>query len=250
MDERRKQWRCRLMGGPKSIARKREVFDTYVRDRRDISDDILRTIQRDMPRTYPKVEWVSEHLADIESLLIAYAAVQKGDSYLQGFNYHMTILYHVFQGTEHAFADTWWCFARIVGLIRPLIPDFNTTWFQWARRHWTDDLFKRIRRSRPYLHSIIETHKEHFSTLVTCKWFMLWFAQTVPWTDIFELWDIFIQVPPKHLLKTYTLITHEILKEAAPTITYSYSNDPANVLHALLSIRVKGIQKMAARIVV
>ena len=248
MNARRERWRTRLMGDSKSIARKRELYDLYVRNRQDISCDLLRTIQRDMPRTYPKVKWVSQNTSDIEQLLVTYASVNKGDSYLQGFNYFMTILYYVFHGTEHALADTWWCFSRLVSLIRPLMPDFNASWFHWSRRHWTEDLFKRIRRSRPYLHSVIEPHKEQFSTLITCKWFMLWFAQTVPWNGIFDLWDVLIQLPPQRLLKTYMLITHEILKEIAPTITYTTSRDHSNVLHSILSVKVRGIQSLTANI--
>lgn len=247
MEQRRTIWRRRLMGGDESVNRKRELFDLYVQSRIDIPDDLLRVIRRDMPRTFPRVHWVSEHSKEIEKLLVIYAAVHKGDSYLQGFNYHMTIIYNVFHDTEHAYADTWWCFTRVIGLIRPLMPDFNITWFHWSRRHWTKDLFDHIRKTRPQLHSIIEPHKEEFSTLVTCKWFMLWFAQTVPWEDIFELWDIFIQLPPQHLLRVYMQLTHEILKEIAPTITYKWSRDPSNVLHALLSVHVRNIQKMATR---
>lgn len=249
MEQRREIWRRQLMGGPAAITRKRQLFELYATSRRDIPEDLLKIIRRDLPRTFPKVPWVAEHALDIELLLVMYAAIQKGDSYLQGFNYHMTILYHVFHGTKHAFADTWWCFSRVIGLIRPLMPDFNITWFHWSRRHWTKDLFSQIRRSRPQLHSIIEPLEEEFSTLVTCKWFMIWFAQTVPWEDIFELWDIFIQLPPQHLIRIYMLLTHEILKEVAPTITYRWSQEPCNVLHALLSVRVKGIQKMATRVI-
>lgn len=249
MEQRQTIWRRHLMGHPDTIERKRQLFCQYIQDRRDVPADVLHIIQRDLPRTFPNVPWVSEHAKDIESLLTMYAAVHKGDSYLQGFNYHMTILYHVFEGTEHALADTWWCFARVIGLVRPLMPDFNLTWFHWCRRHWTNDLFDRIRKSRPQLHSILNHQHEQFSTLVTCKWFFLWFAQTVPWTDIFELWDILIQLPPKHLLRIYMLLTHEILKEVAPTITYKWSQDPTNVLHALLSVQVRGIQKMATKVI-
>jgi len=249
MQRRQTVWRQRLMGSAEAVTRKRELFSMYVKGRCDVPEDTLRIIQRDLPRTFPKISWVADNVIEIEMLLTAYAAVHKGDSYLQGFNYHMTILYHVFHGTEHALADTWWCFSRVIGLIRPLIPDFNTNWFQWCRRQWTEDLFRRLRQTRPQLHSILEPEEENFSTLVTCKWFMLWFAQTVPWEDIFELWDIFIQLPPQDLLRIYMLLTHEILKEVAPTLTYRCSHEPCSILHVLLSVHVKGIQKMATRVI-
>lgn len=249
MEQRRTIWRRCLMGNDTTVSKKRELYQVYARHRRDIPDDLLRIIQRDLPRTFPEVPWVADHSANIESLLVMYAAIHKGDSYLQGFNYHMTILYHVFEGSEHAMADTWWCFSRVIGLVRPLMPDFNITWFHWCRRHWTEDLFRRLRRSRPQLHSILDNQQEHFSTLVTCKWFFLWFAQTVPWQDIFDLWDILIQAPPRELLRIYMLLSHEILKEVAPTITYKWSQDPSNVLHALLSVNVRGIHLMAKKVI-
>ena len=55
------------MGGDESVTRKRELFDLYVQSRFDIPDDLLRVIRRDMPRTFPKVKWVSEHSKEIET---------------------------------------------------------------------------------------------------------------------------------------------------------------------------------------
>lgn len=247
MEERQRHWRARLMG--KDIDRKRNLYYMYIQSRKDITQEIEGIIDRDLPRTFPNIEWVKEHHADIKALLVSYASVHKSDSYLQGFNYQASVICYVFSDTEHAAADAWWCFARIVGLIRPLIPDFNVVWFHWSRRYWLDELLKRLRKSRPQLHSIIEPQKERFSTLITCKWFMIWFTQTVPWNDLFELWDILIQLPSQKLLKVYTLILHEVLKEAAPSITYKWSNEPLGTLHAILSLKVRNIQKMANSVI-
>ena len=248
MEERRHHWRSRLMGTPQDIARKRNIYYAYIQGRKDISRELDTVIDRDLPRTFPNVDWVAENHPNIKALLVSYASVHKGDSYLQGFNYQAAILCHVFKNTKHAAADAWWCFARIVGLIRPLTPDFNVTWFHWSRRYWLDELLKRLRKTRPQLHTIIEPQKERFSTLITCKWFMIWFAQTAPWDDLFELWDILIDLPPKNLLKAYTLLLHEVLKEAAPTITYRWSNEPLGTLHAILTLKVRNIQKLAQKV--
>lgn len=236
------------MGTPKDIERKRKLFYTYIAIRDDISRELETVIDRDLPRTFPNITWVSEHHDDIKRLLVSYASVHKGDSYLQGFNYQAAVICRVFFETTHAAADAWWCFSRVVGLIRPLIPDFNVTWFHWSRRYWLGELLKRLRKSRPQLHSIIEPQKERFSTLITCKWFMIWFTQTVPWNDLFELWDMLIDLPSQKLLKAYTLILHEVLKEAAPTITYRWSNEPLGILHAILSLKVRNIQKMTRNV--
>lgn len=242
MDMRGRVWRRQLMGTDKQVEHKRAIFYRFVQRRDDVTDDIVAIIERDLPRTYPKNAWAKEHSAQIRSLLVAYAAVHRGDSYLQGFNYAMTIIYRVFVGTDHASADTWWCFARYVGLIRPLVPDFNVTWFHWCRRNWMRELFERLRRKRPHLHSILEQNADTFSTLITCKWFMLWFAQQIPFNDILALWDVIIQHPPQHLLKLYTALTYIILVEAAPSITYKWASDPTGLVHSFLSFRVNGIQ--------
>lgn len=249
MEDRQRHWRARLMGTSNDIERKRKLYYKYIQGRQDISHKTKVTIDHDLPRTFATIEWVTQHYGDIKALLVSYASVHKGDSYLQGFNYQAAVICYVFRETEHAAADAWWCFSRVVGLIRPLIPDFNVAWFHWSRRYWLDELLKRLRKSRPQLHSILEPQKERFSTLITCKWFMLWFTQTVPWDDLFELWDIFIDLPSQKLLKVYTLILHEVLKEAAPTITYRWSNEPLGTLHAILSLKIKNIQKMAKKVI-
>ena len=138
MTSRSHRWREKLMGNSKWA--KRTLYYEYIQGRDDITPSLLKTIQVDLPRTYPQIPWVKQHSARIEALLVAYAAVHRGDSYLQGFNYLMTILLYTFQETTHADADTWWCFSRIVGLVRPMMPDFNVSWFHWMRRHWLDDL--------------------------------------------------------------------------------------------------------------
>ena len=248
METRRELWRGRLMGSKDQIVEKRQLFERHIRNRSDIPTDIIQIIDKDLPRTYPKVQWVEQHISEIRPLLISYAAVQKGDSYLQGFNYHMIIVYRVFYGTEFALADTWWCFSRIIGLVRPLMPDFNLTWFSWCKKHWCGELFKRLRKSRPHMYSILAEHEDRFSTILTCKWFMLWFAQNVEWEELPMLYDLCIQTRPRNLLKLYTMIVYEVLKEAAPTITYQYSRDTCDIVHAILNMRIKNVATLCRNV--
>tara|TARA_B100000780_G_C21070225_1_gene430601 strand:- start:376 stop:1014 length:639 start_codon:yes stop_codon:yes gene_type:complete len=206
------------------------------------------TIRADMPRTYPKIEWVQENAKKLETLLVSYAAVQRGDSYLQGFNYIMTILLYTFKETKHADADTWWCFARIVGLIRPLMPDFNVVWFHWLRRHWIANFFTRLKKHRPLLASMLDNSSPEFSCLITCRWFMIWFTQTVDFEEIFELWDFIIEQPPRLLMQVYTMLTYEIIYEAAPTLTYQWAQEPVRLMHAFLGLRVKTVSGAIERV--
>ena len=241
MSERASHWRNELMGPKVSWFGKRKMYETFVRGRDDVDQTTLTTIRADMPRTYPEVEAMKDATPTIRSLLISYAAVQRGDGYLQGFNYIMTILWFTFEKEPYAEADTWWCFTRVVGLIRPLMPDFNVTWFHWYRNHWFEEFHRKLKRRRPHIESIISRDTNTFSGLITVKWFMIWFAQNFSFEEIFILWDFIIAQPKQYLMQVYTLITYEIIYEAAPSVTYQWSNEPVGLLHKLLSIKVKNV---------
>jgi hypothetical protein len=238
------------MGTPEQIRMKRTLYTSFIHRRQDISESLQLTIEADMPRTYPKIPWAQREdtLAVVKHLLVSYASVQQGDGYLQGFNYIMMNLYRVFQPTEECQADTWWCFSRIISLVRPLLPDFNVNWFHWCRRHWFGDFHLKLRQKCPTLETIISDHHETFSTLITVKWFLIWFCQTVSFAEILKLWDFLISVPPHKLMRVYTLITYEIVVEAAPTITYNWSRDPTEAVHSILSMRVSGVTNIISRV--
>ena len=246
MDTRASRWGAQLIGP--DIAEKRDIYYTYIQKRNDIPKSVLITIQHDLPRTYPNIDIVRQQQNRLKRLLVSYAAVHRGDSYLQGFNYIMAILMCVFKGTKHADADTWWCFARIVGLIRPLMPDFNVSWFHWLRRHWITNFFDKLKKHRPRLASILDNDVDAFSSLITCRWFMIWFAQTVDVEEIFELWDFIIEQPPRLLMQVYTMLTYEIIYDAAPTLTYQWAQEPVALMHAFLSIRVKTVSAAIERV--
>ena len=239
-------WRTRLMGRPADIQHKRAVYKEFVEGRKNVSKHVLDDIVADVPRT-----WAQQPLTGRETvsqLLVEYAAVQQGDSYLQGFSYIMTVFWVVFHTTPDARADTWWCFSRIVGLVRPLMPDFNAKWFHWYRLHWLEEFGERLRRKCPVLSNIISNEMETFSALITVKWFMLWFAQTIAFEDIFKLWDFLISVPPHRLMQAYVRITFEIICEAAPQLTYTCVGNATNTVHQILEMRVRCIDNVLERV--
>ena len=248
MDTRQNIWRKKLMGN--NITRKRHLFYTFVQTKNcnDVPHIIISTIKKDMPRTFPNQPSIQQNIQVIERLLTLYAAVQTGDSYIQGFNFTMAILLHVFTDTEHAEADTWWCFSGIISRIRPLMPDFNITWFDWCSRHWMVEFETLFKKPRPLLHSIIQRNSEQFSKLIVIKWFFLWFAQSISFSEIFNLWDFLIIIEPQHLMMTYVYITLEVLKEGAPTITYNYSESDLELIMAIVQMKIKGIPEIIRRV--
>lgn len=235
------------MGCPDSVRHKRELYASFVAGRADASEDDCQTIHADLPRTFHDVVWVRNAEDRIAKLLTEYAAVHRADGYLQGFNYAMTLLLFVFKDCPDADADTWWCFSRIVGLIRPLMPDFNVAWFDWYRRHWLGEFHQRLAKHCPRLEMILSQESETFSALITVKWFMIWFAQTVPFDDLLVLWDFLIERPPSQLMNAYMLLTFEILRECAPDISYNWPQNPANFVHHFLDLRVEGITEVVTR---
>ena len=247
MTTRADSWRFSLMGSSSQINLKRHLY-TYTVQGAVPSKDIRALIDRDLPRTYPNVEWMTGAIPKIRTLLGEYAEIHRADGYLQGFNYIMTVLYNVFEHTEHADADTWWCFSKIIGYVRPLMPDFNVTWFHWYRSHWFEEFHQSMKKDMPTMHEIIQPRKETFSTLVTVKWFMVWFAQSVTFSDIKKIWDILVACPPDRLMHVYTLIAYEFLKLAAPTITYEWARDPTDTFHSLLRIEAVYVDELVDEI--
>lgn len=248
MSERASAWRRQLMGPETTWSEKREMFECYIRGRQDIAPALLVTIRADMPRTYPEIESMKNETPTIMSLLISYASVNRGDGYLQGFNYIMTILWFTFKGEQYPEADTWWCFSKIIGLIRPLMPDFNVAWFHWYRKQWFDEFHTKLKKKRPHIESVISKDADTFSNLITVKWFMIWFAQNFSFEEIFILWDFIISQPKENLMHVYTSITHEIIYEAAPTLSYQWSKEPIGLLHKLLSIKVHDVPQLIERV--
>ena len=82
MEERQKLWRARLMGDDETCARKRELYHRFIKGRASQDAVVRQQIRADMPRTFVGVEQVDR--ANVETLLLSYAAVQQGDGYLQG----------------------------------------------------------------------------------------------------------------------------------------------------------------------
>lgn len=239
MEQRCLVWREKLIGNAKQVAYKQQIYREFIYKKENLSDSCRNTIAADMPRT-----WSSETIEGrevIQELLIEYATMQQGDTYLQGFNYLMTVLWTVFRTTTHARADTFWCFVRLVGLVRPLMPDFNSNWFHWYRVHWLSEFQKQLAPRRPVIADILSTDIETFSSLITVKWFLIWFTQVVEYSEIFTLWDFLVQVPPRQLMRVYTLLTVEIITEAATTLTYECSGNSTSIIHTILDFKIKGV---------
>lgn len=234
-------WRQYLIGD--SIETKRHLYDRFISGRKDIPLEIRLTIQADMPRTFPRNEWVQNNIQDIQTIVTEYAAVHKADSYLQGFNFIATVILYVMKDEpKYKMADTWWCMAGVIGRVRSFIPDFNIAWSRWCQRHWMREFQAKLSRKRPTLSSILSKQQDSISRLIPCKWFLLWFVQTVVFDEIFILWDFLIQLPPEQLMKAYVTITYEIFNEQATTVSYKWANvDSTELLMDILGMKIQGI---------
>jgi hypothetical protein len=240
MQHRQKIWRNRLIG--KDIDYKRYVYYKYIQNRVGVSESTLQTIIADIPRTFAGETKVDSTY--VQNLLIEYATVQSGDSYLQGFSYFMVILCTVFSGSEHAKADAFWCFSKIVGIIRPLMPDFNCNWFDWNRSFWINSLIKQIGQKRPLLAAIINEETEIFSSLILVKWYMLLFAQNIVFDEVITMWDFLLNLPPQKLMHAFNCIALVIIEQSADDLVYSCGGQPTPVISKLLNIQISNVSNL------
>lgn len=245
MQRRIDVWRKHLIGD--ELKNKRHLYHRFISGLTDVPNEIKITIKADMPRTYPSIEWIQNNTEDIETILTEYAAVHKADSYLQGFNYIVAIVLYVMKDEpEHKMADTFWCTAGIIGRIRPFVPDFNIAWFKWCERHWMKEFQIKLRKKRPQLSHILSKQEECLSKLIPCKWFLIWFAQTIAFDELFLLWDFFIQLPPQQLMKAYIMFTYEIFNERA---TYKWATvDASELLMEILMMKVENIGSILKKV--
>ena len=240
MQHRQKIWRNRLIC--KDIAYKRSVYYKYIQNRVGVSESTLQTIIADIPRTFAGETKVD--LDFVQNLLLEYATVQSGDSYLQGFSYFMVILCTVFDKTEHMQADAFWCFSKLVGIIRPMMPDFNCGWFEWNKTFWINSLIKKIGKERPLLEAIICEEMEIFSSLILVKWYMLWFSQNIVYEEVVELWDFLLSLSEDKLMHAYNSIALVIISQAAGDIVYKCGGQAVPVIYQLLDLKVTNVQNL------
>jgi hypothetical protein len=238
--QRQKLWRNRLIG--KDLTYKRHVYEKYIQGRTEVSESTLQTILADIPRTFGEKETFGDDI--IQQLLMEYATVQAGDCYLQGFSYFMSLIWQVFRLSDNAKADSFWCFCKIVGIVRPMKPDFNSKWFDWNRKCWINLLVNEIKKKRPLLGSIIDEELEIFSSLILVKWYMLWFSQNIVYEELMTLWDFLITVPPDKLMLTYNMIALVIIEQAADDIVYKCDGQSTLVINNILNLKIYNVNNL------
>lgn len=242
MQERQDKWRQKLMGTPKEIKYKRKIYSKYIQGHTKLDDSILQTIRADIPRTFAASQ--TTNAETVSELLVEYAIIQNGDSYLQGFSYFMTVVHHVFHDSSYRRADIFYCFANLIGLIRPLMPDFNAKWFTWNRNYWISDLLHKLQARRPLLASILNQEMEVFSSMLILKWYFLWFAQNIVFSEILELWDFLLTRPKETLMHTYNCIAYEIINQAADDILYQNNGEPIPIIYKILDLKISNIPNL------
>lgn len=241
MQTRRDIFRDRLIGD--DLGYKRDVYHKHIQGRSGVSPSTLQTILSDIPRTFSESRTKSGD-STIQKLLVEYATIQLGDNYLQGFSYFMTIFWQVFRLEEHAEADTFWCFSKLVGIIRPLMPDFNCEWFAWNRNFWINDLVKKIGKKRPLLESLICEEIDIFSSLILVKWYMLWFAQNIVFEEVIELWHFLVNIESGKRMHAYNCIALVIIEQAADDIVYQCGGQAHLVIYKLLNLKIKNVSNL------
>lgn len=231
METRRVHWRAHL----RNIEHLRRLYDKKVIH---IDTSLLpdaEQINLDIPRTYADDEWFTpERQYEVKRMLKQYAAVYRGDGYIQGFNYVMTICYYVYG--KDFIADAWWTFVNIISTVRPIIPDFNMKWFVWTREEWLKKFRKKIKSHRKNLWNLLEPHMAQLSHIILVKWILIWFAQTFSLEDVVYIWDALFLCKAQDRMNLYVALSVAIVNQASAKL---FDASPTNLPGVFLEYRAE-----------
>lgn len=209
-------WRKYLLGDYETILQGRKMYHNIViHHPYEIDTEIARQIKADIPRTnllQGHISLSESKQKVIESLLTQYVQIMPCDGYLQGFNYIMALLYHVYEkeDVEHALSDTWWSMVSVVSVMRPMIPDHDPHDFQRYTNKWSVYYRNHLRLKNNRLYILLEPHLGVILPMITVKWLMIWFTQMFVLDDIKIVWDALITCESKHRTKLMAIIAANI----------------------------------------
>lgn len=191
------------------------------------------TILLDIPRTFPRHPWFTkERRHTLEQQLMRYAAVFRGDGYIQGFSFIMAVALYVFEseGGSESLSDSWWVGVEVIHRIRPVMPDFNMKWFDYTRTQYVDKLKRVMKKYRRNLWNLIEPHMHTISHVIMMRWIMIWFSKNFPLEDVVIIWDALFLCDHHRLMDLYVSISVAILSQAAPKL---FEVPSSNIPHTI-----------------
>lgn len=242
MSHRAAVWKNILLGDEYKITCLRNHYYNCVKKYpRLCPEKIKKIIKRDIPRTYSNSSFYKQrhNRNNIETLLCQFAVIHPADNYLQGFNYIMATLYYVYYNhdPEHAMADTWWSFCKILACIRPCLPDDSINNFKSYTNIWTKYFKKHLQKNDITLYHIIMPYADSIFQNLQIKWLMIWFCQNFSLEDIVTIWDALITCEPTERAKLKGIISANILIQSSTKILDMYTSSPTEVAYKLINFK-------------
>ena len=235
MENRADVWRKYLMRG---IHEKRKLYDNVVAHFPfQPNDTIIVEIDRDIPRT--NIPGCGSNDEQIKTLLNQYVQIMPCDGYLQGFNYIISVLYHVYDknDSEHAMADAWWSLSSVVAIVRPMIPDHDPRDYTAYTKQWAKYYINHLVQQAPRTHHWMCPFYESILPTLTVKWLMIWFTQLFDIKNVLVVWDALITCEPKHRTKLMAIIAANITIQHADSIETWSVECPSEIGFRLLSVK-------------
>lgn len=228
-------WRKHLIPG--DVHDKRKLYRNIIQQfPYTIPNKASVEIARDVPRT-------SDHVDEevLETLLHQYVQILPCDGYLQGFNYIVNTLYHVFSkdDQEHAMADTWWAATTVIGIIRPMIPDHDPDDYARYTQKWGKHYIKHIQKNSPRTHAWLTPFYASILPTITVKWLMIWFTQMFDLDNCLVIWDALVTCEPQERTKLMAIIAANITIQHSDSIETWSREAPSEIGPRLLSVKAK-----------
>ena len=241
MNSRASTWRKFLSEGD-GVLKKRKMYHNIVtKFPYQCSDNIIKEIKRDIPRTSFQNSLSSTTQKIIETLLRQYVQIMPCDGYLQGFNYIMALLYDVYSkdDVEHALSDTWWSMVAVVSIVRPMIPDHDPHDFMRYTGKWSKYYKNHLQHKCNRLHTFLNPHYNMLLPTITAKWLLIWFTQVFPLEDIKIIWDALITCESRCRTKLMAIIAANITIQHAGHIESIARQSPSEIIGLLIQIQAK-----------
>lgn len=186
-----------------------------------------RVIHQDVQRTH-----LTNEKNELELLLHLYEHTHQADGYVQGMNYLMAMIIHVFPSRW----ERWWAFTRIMVFVRPMIPEFHPKWASWFHKYWLVKYKIILKSINRQLYDILEPSLQDIARLMTFRWFFIWFTQTFDKQDLFIIWDALITTPHHRRIALMCAIAAAITSQAQ---TFIMQHTHTERTYQIINIKAK-----------
>lgn len=178
----RKQVWMVLSGAEAMQAQERDRYKALLQSK--LQQDLVETIQIDVPRTFPDNIYfhngIDSKQTPLFNVLVAHAHLNRSVGYCQGLNFIAGLLLLTTEDEE----ATFWLL-RV--LVEKMLPDYYTRDMLGLLTD-IEVLSELVRERMPLVHAHLRKHDVSWA-IVTTKWFICLFAEVLPIETVLRIWD-------------------------------------------------------------